>query len=295
MQKIFETRTLCKKDYPFLLKQISRLPDSMEMAGKLPSDDNKFLCVIGSRNNSHYGEQACEKLISGLQGYPIVIVSGLAIGIDSIAHSVALEAGLKTISFPGSGLSPSVLYPQSRMYLAKKIVSAGGALLSPFEPEQEGTNWTFPTRNRLMAGASHATLIIEAKRKSGTLITADYAAEFGRDILTVSGSIFSDSSYGPHMLVRRGATPVSCSEDILEALGFKVKRDDPDQGVLPNFAEMSLTPEEKKVVDHLRIESLSSGQLMEKIGYSPTQLNILISELELRGLIKNIDGKFMLA
>src|ERR1035437_1752316 len=113
--------TITEKQYPFLLRQIKPLPPSMDLAGVLPSDENKFLCVIGSRINSNYGEDACRKIIRGLEGYPIVIVSGLAIGIDSISHDAALEVGLKVIAFPGSGLSHSSLYPPSRRYLAKKI------------------------------------------------------------------------------------------------------------------------------------------------------------------------------
>lgn len=266
----------------------------MDMIGTLPSDDNKFLCVIGARQHSTYGKDACEKLIGGLKGYPIVIVSGLAIGIDSISHETALSVGLKTIAFPGSGLSGAALYPSSRRALAREIIKAGGTLLSPFPTHQLGTGWTFPIRNRLMAGTSHATLIIEAKRRSGTLITADYAAEFGRDILTVPGSIFAELSYGPHMLIRRGATPVSSSHDILESLGFKVTRADGMQQALPNFAEVSLTDDEKKIVNHLRLESQNSSDLIEKTSFLPPRFNSIISELELRGIVAERDGLYRL-
>src|SRR4051812_13293618 len=110
MQQTFSTCELLRDDYPFLLKQVPRLPKRMDMIGQLPSDDNKFLCVVGSRENSEYGRDVCRRLITGLAGYPIVIVSGLAIGMDSIAHEAALEANLKTIAYPGSGLSHRVLY-----------------------------------------------------------------------------------------------------------------------------------------------------------------------------------------
>ncbi|MBU6427283.1 DNA-processing protein DprA [Patescibacteria group bacterium] len=290
-----EITKLAKEKYPYLLKQIKNLPDALYMSGQLPSDDNKFLCVIGSRAHSKYGEEACERLISGLKGYPVVIVSGLAIGIDSLAHKAALSAGLATMSFPGSGLSDKVLYPPSRRSLAKRIVDSGGALLSPFNIDQEGTQWTFPVRNRLMAGASHATLIIEAKHHSGTLITADYAAEFGRDILAIPGSIFSDLSYGPHMLIRRGATPISSSSDILEALGFKIFRADGMQQALPNFAEVSFSEEERTIVDCLRSENLTSTDLIERIGLPSSKFNSIISELELRGLVSQIGGRYRLS
>ena len=287
--------TITQEKYPYLLRQIKQLPKSMDMAGTLPGDDNKFLCVIGSRRHSAYGEEVCGKLIAGLKGYPIVIVSGLAIGIDSMAHQAALDNGLKTIAFPGSGLSRSVLYPPSRRYLAERIVASGGVLLSPFSLRQEGADWTFPTRNRLMAGVSQAILLVEAGKGSGTLLTANNAIEFGRDVLVAPGNIFSELSYGPHMLIRSGATPITSSADILEALGFKIARADGTQQVLPNFAEMQLTPEEKTVVDHIRRERLSSSELIERTAMSPTKLNTVISELEIRGIIAVCDGLYRIA
>lgn len=286
--------TIKKESYPFLLRQIKPLPETMELAGILPSDENKFLCVIGSRINSNYGEDACRKIIRGLEGYPVVIVSGLAIGIDSISHDAALEVGLKVIAFPGSGLSHTALYPPSRRHLAKKIYDSGNALLSPFPFNQPGAYWTFPVRNRLMAGMSHATLIIEAAHGSGTLITADYAAEFARDILAVPGSIFADLSYGPHMLIRRGATPVTCANDVLEALGFKVNRKDGMTGALPNFAEMSLSDDQRMIVDNLKREPLSSSSLIEKTLFPSSKFNAIMSELELRGIIKESEGQYCL-
>lgn len=289
-----EINRMEKEQYPFLLRQINRLPKSMDRIGQMPSDDHKFLCIVGSRRNTDYGKEACDKLLSGLKGYPIVIVSGLAIGIDSIAHESAIRHGIKTIAFPGSGLDHRVLYPAIHRRLAMKIVESGGAIVSPFARDQRGAEWTFPVRNRLMAGISHATLIVEAKRHSGTLITADYAAEFGRDIMTVPGSIFSDNSYGPHMLLRRGAIPVSTSADILEALGFRILRDQ-TESALPNFAEMSLNGDEKIIIDLLRSERLSTSQIIDKTGHSASHLSSIISELELRGLIAENDGVYRLS
>ena len=191
----------------------------------MPKGDAKFLCVVGSRKYTDYGKEACQKLIAGLRGHNIVIVSGLALGIDGIAHRAALDAGLTTIAIPGSGLNPSVLYPSSNRQLAEKIIESGGALISEFEPMFKATTYSFPQRNRIMAGISHATLIIEAEIKSGTLITSRLATEYNRDVATVPGSIFSKTSEGPNMLLRLGATPVSSSAHILETLGFKIEED----------------------------------------------------------------------
>lgn len=280
-----KTQTLRKEHYPELLKQISSLPDCMDIAGKLPDDSYKYLCVIGSRSFSQYGHDVCEHLISGLKGHNIAIVSGLAIGIDSLAHESALKANLPTIAFPGSGLGASVLYPPSKRMLAMRIVEAGGALLSSFEKNQPSTLWTFPFRNRLMAGISHATLIIEARHGSGTLLTADYALQFNRDILTVPGNIFSEHSYGPHMLIRQGAIPVSSPEHILEALGITITK-------TPVTDYSDLTETEQTILRQLSSPAMRDD-IIRSLNINVSEANSIISELELKGLIK-ISGNNLL-
>lgn len=277
-----QNKTLTKEQYPFLLKNIPSLPQTMDILGSMPTDDNKFLCVIGARKNSPYGKEVCDKLIGGLRGCPIVIVSGLAIGIDSLAHRAALSANLKTVAFPGSGLSKNVLYPPSRIGLARDIVDAGGAIISPFEYEQKSTNWTFPSRNRLMAGMSHATLVIEARKGSGTLLTAEYATEFNRDILAVPGSIFSELSYGPHMLIERGAVPITTSEDIKQALGLH-----------SDISSPNIRPEQYASLDSLSQHiiaitgrgEISKNEIAMEIGAPVHEINAKLSFLELHGLI----------
>src|SRR5574344_927429 len=206
MLKDFEIEILENENIPEMLREIPDCPDKLYIKGKLPSQDSKLLCVVGSRKYTSYGKDVCEKLISGLRGYDITIVSGLALGIDSIAHKTALDSGLKTIAVPGSGLDESVLYPSTHKQLAEKILENGGALISEFEPNFRATPYSFPQRNRIMAGISHAVLVIEAETKSGTLITSKFATEYNRDVLTVPGSIFSKNSEGPNMLIRLGAT-----------------------------------------------------------------------------------------
>ncbi len=260
----------------------------MDIIGELPGPEYKFLCVIGSRRSTSYGKEACKHLIAGLAGRPIAIVSGLALGIDSIAHEAALSAGLKTVAFPGSGISPTVIYPYSHISLARRIAESGGAVVSPFKPDQIGTNWTFPFRNRLMAGISHATLVIEGGRGSGTLLTAGYATEFGRDILAVPGSIFSESSYGPHKLIADGAAAISSPEDILRALDFDIG---PRESVaFESIAELSLSPEEKRIIAELRLSPLSSSALIERTSLGAAQFSVLASQLELQGVIAEENG-----
>jgi DNA protecting protein DprA len=349
------------EQFPFLLRNIDNPPPHLDCVGALPpGEDYRYLCVIGSRHPSDYGVETCKALIAGLRDYPVVIVSGLAIGIDSVAHRAALENKMKTIAFPGSGLNRSIIYPYTHVNLADKIVESGNTLLSSFKTDQIGAYWTFPARNRLMAGSSHATLIIEGRQGSGTLLTAEYALQFNRDVLIVPGSIFSDLSFGPHKLHKEGATPVANSREILAMLGFDV--DDPDDDLkkpalpiikpeksasnnsLPDndrilckipiryqakpkraqllpeqlsFVEVpaikasavktptvqpsltnsppaihplnSLSKEEFAMVRLLQYSSLSGSKIVEKTGLSASKVNVILSELELKGLVKQ-DG-----
>src|SRR3989344_5703207 len=167
-----ELKSLSPQEFPPLLREISDPPKQLYLRGEMPSFEKKWLAVVGSRAMTTYGKQACKYLLEGLRGYPIVIVSGLAYGVDAEAHKAALDAGLTTVAVPGSGLDWDVLYPRANVGLAREILKAGGALLSEFKPEQKAADYTFPQRNRIMAGLSHATLVIEAKEKSGSLITA---------------------------------------------------------------------------------------------------------------------------
>jgi len=265
------------------------------MQGTLPPAHFIYLCVIGSRNHSPYGKDACNHLIQGLAGYPIVIVSGLALGIDSLAHEAALAAHLPTVAFPGSGLAPHVLYPHTRQDLAKRIVINGGALISPFSMNQPGLRWTFPERNRLMAGISKATLIIEGRKGSGTLGTAEYASQFNRDVMIVPGSIFSELSYGPLLLLKDGAHPVTTATEILNVLGFDTtphtSPQRSDQPSLWSLAEYS--PIEKQIIERLVNPSLRD-EVIRSLNISLSQANATISELEIKGILAEENGMLRL-
>jgi DNA processing protein len=236
--------------------------------------------VVGSRKYSRYGKEACEKLISGLRGYPVVIVSGLALGMDGIAHRAALDAGLKTIAVPGSGIDPSIIHPRTNFNLSEEIISRGGALLSEFEPNFHATMWSFAQRNRIMAGLSKAVLIIEAEDRSGTLITARLALEYNRDVLAVPGEIFSPNASGTNRLIRQGATPITGSEELLRALGFEPE-DDTRQGydILTDAS-----PDEQKLWEILS-EPFSRDELIQASGFSIQDFNTALSMLEIKGLI----------
>lgn len=281
----FTSIILSPKEFPPLLKEISDPPKKLHLKGVFPSTD-KYLCVVGARKYSSYGKSACEELVLGLGGLSVTIVSGLAIGIDSIAHRAALSAKLPTIAVPGSGLGDAVLYPSIHRALAKDILSSGGALLSEFEDDFKATIWSFPQRNRIMAGISHAVLVIEAEKKSGTLITSRLATEYNRDVFTVPGSIFSANSTGPHLLIRLGATPITSSADLREALGFKEETREEK-----NYDDCS---EEEKIIIALLKEPLERDVLVRKSKMGTSRANAVLSMLEIKGLIEETLGEIRL-
>ncbi len=280
----YSIRELTHAEFPALLKEIPDPPETLFCAGTLPSEGRLLLAVVGARQYTQYGKEVCEKIISGLSGHPITIVSGLALGIDSIAHKTALECGLPTIAIPGSGLGKDVLYPRTHRELAERIVSSDGALISEFENTFRATPWSFPRRNRIMAGMSHATLVIEAEQKSGTLITSKLATEYNRDVFTVPGSIFSRTSEGPHMLIRLGAIPVTKSGDILEIFNLEEKTS-------PMHSD--LTEEERFVVE-LLTSPMTRDELVRKSKLETWKINSILSAMEIKGLIIESMGQIRL-
>lgn len=275
---------------PKALTEIPQPPNDIWILGELPSEDCVYLCVVGSRRFTSYGKDACEKIISGLKGYPIVIVSGFAVGIDTIAHKAAIKAGLRTIVFPGSGLSKRAIYPKTNVPLIKEIINNRGCLLSEFEPDFLATQWAFPARNRLMAGISRAVLIIEAEEKSGTLITARLATEYNREVLAVPGSIFANTCKGTNRLIRQGATPVTSSKDVLEALGLEVK----DKANSSKDKDIDDLSREEKMVISLLEEPLSRDELIRALKMPASSASVILSVMELKDLIKEEFGEIRL-
>jgi len=275
-----EMKKLSPENFPDLLKEIPDAPKHLYIHGQLPPEGTVFLAVVGSRKYSNYGKDVCEELITGLSGYNIAIVSGLALGIDSIAHRSAIKAGLNTIAVPGSGLNKNVLYPASNYGLAQDILKCGGALISEFEPDFKATLWSFPKRNRIMAGMSHATLIIEAGDRSGTLITSRLALDYNRDVFVVPNSIFAEGSTGSNRLIRQGAMPVTSSKDILNELGF-----DTIDGSRTSINMENYSPEENLVLKLLE-NPLSRDELIRASDMDTSKANQLLTVMEIKGLIK---------
>ncbi len=285
----FNLRILEKKSIPADLLEIPQPPKKLYIAGNLPPEGTVYLAVVGSRKCTTYGRDTVKKLISGLRGYPIAIVSGLAIGIDALSHEAALDTGLTAVAFPGSGISPKVFFPPTSLLLAKKIVESGGCIISEFPPDMKATNYMFPMRNRLVAGLSKAALIIEAEEKSGTLITARMALDYNKDVLAVPGNINSPNSKGTNKLIRAGATPITCSDDILEALGFKIDEVSKQASLFDDA-----TKEEKEVLEILR-EPQPRDDLIRSMKRGTAEANALLSIMEIKGLIKEEMGEIRTA
>jgi len=265
------------------LTEIPQPPEKLWLRGTLPASSTKFLTVVGSRALTRYGREACDFLLAGLSGYPISIVSGLALGADACAHQAALKAGLHTIAIPGSGLLHSVLSPRTNLSLAHEIIEHGGALVSEHPPDHTAFPHDFPSRNRIMVGMSDAVLVIEAGSKSGTLITARLAVDYNRDLLCIPHRIGDSNSFGNHLFLRLGATLVSEPSHILEALGIP-ELTDTSESVLP-----SLNTSEKFLYDMLK-EPLPRDELIRISGIPAHTTLTTLGILEMRGVLKEEFG-----
>lgn len=284
----YEIKPLTKEFWPAAFSKIPDPPTQLFLAGAPLPSDHKYLTIIGTRKNSSYGKEVCDFLIKELSGLPVVIVSGLAFGIDSLAHKAALQYGVKTVAFPGSGLDEAVLYPRSHVPLAHQIIKEGGSLISELNPSTPAAPYTFPKRNRLMAALGDATLVIEASLKSGTLITARLALDYNKDVLTVPGSIFNLNTKGPHYLLQNGARLIESGDDLRDALGFSKTEK-------KQVAVQDLSPEELLIIDLINLEPKSKDEILDSLELDTLIINATLSLLEIKGVIKEREGLIELA
>ncbi|MEK7079743.1 MAG: DNA-processing protein DprA [Patescibacteria group bacterium] len=276
-------RQLDRAEYPAGMLEIPQPPKQLWIRGTLPAPGTKYLTVVGSRALTRYGGDACHALIGGLRGYPVAIVSGLALGTDAGAHRAALAAGLPVVAFPGSGISDTAIAPKTNLGLARDILKAGGALMSEYGADGEAATWTFPQRNRLMVAIADAVLMIEAGEKSGTLITARLSGEYNKELLCIPHRIGDANGYGSQVFLRLGATMVTESAHILEALGIPLKTSEERrdsyqlEGAEKILYDLLATPTPRDAL--IRQSALSSGEA----------LTALVT-LELKGLAKEEYG-----
>ena len=191
------------KEYPKLLKEIKNPPKILYYLGEIKATENCF-AIVGTRRYSSYGKQVALEIAGDLAEVGLTIVSGFAFGIDTSAHQATIERGKRTIAVLGTGLDEKSIYPRSNLKLVEKILETGGCLISEYPPGTHGSEFTFPQRNRIISGLSLGALVVEAKEKSGALITANFAFSQKRKVFAIPGPIYSSNSRGPHLLIKKG-------------------------------------------------------------------------------------------
>lgn len=273
-------------DYPLLLKQIHNPPFIIYTRGKLNPNESPAISIVGSRKFSAYGEQSATAFSRDLANAGFTIVSGLALGIDAFAHRGALESSGKTIAVLGSSIDDNNIYPRANFSLAKEIIANGGLLMSDYPPETPATTMTFPARNRLIAGLSLGTLIIEAGEKSGALITARMALESNREVFAVPGSIFSPYSIGTNNLIKSGAKLVTGIQDILEELNFS-QTAEIKQAVL----KIPENKEEEIILAILSDIPLHIDNIAKHSALGMAATSSTLAMMEIKGWAKNIGGQ----
>ncbi len=269
-------------DYPTYLKEIPDPPPVLFVRGELQLQDQWAVAVVGTRRVSAYGRLATEQLTRDLARSGVTIVSGLARGIDSIAHQAALEAGGRTIAVLGSGLA--YLYPAEHRALAGRITTCG-ALVTEFHPDTRPEAGNFPRRNRIISGLSLGVLVVEAGERSGALITARYALEQGRDVFAVPGNITSRASVGTNRLIQRGAKLVLTAEDILEELNVTMVAEQ----VATQLA-LPATHEEAHLLRFLSDQPVHVDELSREAGMGVAQVSSTLTLMELKGMVRQVEG-----
>lgn len=268
--------------YPKLLKQISDPPICLFVKGNIHIEAPP-LAVVGTRKNSIYGARITKSLLGELLAeYRVSIISGLAFGIDSIAHQAALDMKQQTIAVLGSGVDNASIYPKSHLRLAVNILQNQGGVISECPPGTEASLFSFPKRNRIIAGMSLGTLVIEAGEKSGALITADCALEYNREVLAVPQNIDSPSACGVNELIKKGAIPILSANDLAEALNLrKSARYD------NNHEDKDCTLMEKQMLTLISHEPAHIDQIIRQSGETRGNVNAMLTLLEIKGLIRN--------
>jgi DNA processing protein len=271
--------TLLSENYPGLLSHIPAAPPVLYVKGTLAPEDHNAVAMVGTRRATSYGRRITGEIAAELAVAGVTVVSGLARGIDGCAHQGALQGGGRTIAVLASGVD--IIYPPEHWELSERIIESG-ALVSDYPPGTKPDAPNFPARNRLISGMSLATLVIEAPRRSGALITVDFAADQGRDVMVVPGEAISPSSEGSNRLLRDGARAVMSASDVLEDLGIaQAESIEPVQETLP------LTDEERRLVALVTSTPAHLDEIVVAANMSTSQGAALMTMLELKGIVQN--------
>jgi len=283
-----DMRVIQKTDsvFPKRLHEIHASPEVLYVRGTLKTEE-QCLAIVGTRKPTRYGVEATERLVRELSEIAgLTIVSGLASGIDTVAHKAALKSGLRTIAVLGSGIDAPSIFPRENKNLADEIITKGGAILSEYPAGTPPLWHHFPERNRIVSGLSLGVVVIEAKERSGALITARFALEHDREVFALPGSIFSKESAGPNGLIKRGAKAITSAEDILEELSLQH---------LPAARKIeqkkALEGEEKTIFEILEASPSTVAELKLKAGLSTPQILSTLAMLELKKLVKRMENE----
>ncbi len=277
--------TWIDEDYPERLRHIYDPPAVLFVLGELGFQESApAVAIVGSRKATPYGRTVARKLAADLGSCGLVVISGMARGIDAAAHLGALDTGAGTVAVLGSGLD--VVYPRENERLMERI-AAGGLVVSEFPPGSEPLAWHFPLRNRIISGLSQAVVVVEAGERSGALITAELALEQGRDVLAVPGNVNNPYSRGSNRLIKQGARLVEDAGDVLEELGLNTLF----PGAKPGGSGTArLGPDEKLVLESLQGEGLSDQVLIELTGLPASRLGAVLAHLEIKGFVRRAPG-----
>lgn len=285
-------------EYPQILKTIHAPPHRLYINGSLKEEDSNAVGIVGSRRATRYGLEMAERLAFDIASYGVTVVSGMARGVDSAAHSGALKARGRTIAVMGSGHGH--IYPPENKDLYAKI-ARNGAVITEFEDAMEPLAWNFPIRNRIISGLSLGLIVVEAARNSGALITADYALEQGREVFSVPGKISSATSSGTNELIKDGAKLIQTADDVLEELKLhKVQAVSADikdliDGKISKktraYVYNSLTDDEKKVYKILSDEPVYIDDVVEDSKVEPGRIAKVLLSLQIKRIIKELPGK----
>jgi DNA processing protein len=277
-------------EYPPHLTTVAAAPETLYVRGRIRDEDTLAVAIVGSRRATSYGLDVAERLAAELAARGITVVSGLARGIDSAAHLGALAAGGRTIAVLGSGVD--VVYPSENRRLAERIAEHG-AVVSQFAPGTRPLPYHFPERNRVIAGLSLAVVVVEAAERSGSLITAGFAADLGREVMAVPGRVTSAESRGTHRLIQDGAALVQDGEDVIAALPARwracVRAAVPPAGRSDDARPAGA--EQDRVLGALGDEPTGIDDIIERSGMASGRATALLLELELDGRIRQIEGK----
>ena len=284
----YEIKHIVEADagFPNCLRTIPSRPKELYLRGEL-NLAAPTVAVVGSRIPSAYGKQAVHDIVSGLARAGVCIVSGMAPGIDTLAHQTALECDGLTIGVIGTGLDENVFFPRQNLDLARKVVDTGGCLVSEYPTGFRATNYSFPQRNRIIAGLSLAVLVIEAKEKSGSLITAEWGRKQHKLVFAIPGSIYVPNSKGCNWLLKNGAKACDSARDILDTIGIAP--------VSPKPAASASSPEEQKILNALKDGALNIDQIILAAKLPAPAVMGLIPVMEINNLIRDLgNGEYCL-